>query len=168
MRKIFRTIDSISEWSGKIVSFVIYAGIVMLVFEVVARYFFNSPTIWAHGYSQRLFGSYFVLIGAYTLLQGFHVRIDLIYQRFSIRVRALLDIFNYTMLLLWTTVLVYEGLSFFLYSLAVKETDESALRHPVYHIKFLLLVGVFLIFLQGLSMLAMSIITLIKGVEYES
>lgn len=168
MRKIFRVIDGISEWSGKIVSFVIYAGIIMLVFEVVARYFFNSPTIWAHGYSQRLFGSYFVLIGAYTLLKGFHVRIDLIYQRFSIRIRALLDILNYTMLLLWTTVLVYEGLNFFMYSWSIKETDMSALRHPVYPVKFLLLLGVSLIFLQGLSKFAMSVITLIKGVQYES
>jgi len=168
MKKILKTIDSISDWSGKIVSFVIYAGILILAIEVVSRYFFNSPTIWAHGYSQRIFGSYFILIGSFALLNNFHVRIDLIYQRFSIRVKALFDIFNYSLLLLWSTVLVYEGYNFFNYSWMIKEVDESALRHPVYPVKFLLLVGVILIMLQGFSKLTKSIFSLIRGVEYES
>ena len=168
MNKAFQIIDGISEWSGKMVSFLIYVGIIMLVFEVIARYFFNAPTIWAHGYSQRLFGSYFVLIGAYTLLRDAHVRVDVIYQMFSLRGRALLDILNYTLLMVWATVLVYEGFDFFMYSWEFREVDESALRHPVYPVKFLLLFGAFLIFLQGLAKLAASFITLVKGVRYES
>ena len=168
MRKLFLTIDSISEWSGKIVSFVIYIGILMLVFEVVARYFFDSPTVWAHGYSQRLFGSYFILVGAFTLLKDAHVRVDIIYQRFSLRVRALLDIVNYALLILWATVLVKEGITFFANSWAIREADEMALAHPVYPVKFLLVVGVALILLQGISRITMSCITLVKGVKYES
>jgi TRAP-type mannitol/chloroaromatic compound transport system permease small subunit len=168
MRKLFLTIDSISEWSGKIVSFVIYAGILMLVFEVVARYFFDSPTVWAHGYSQRLFGSYFIMVGAFTLLKDAHVRVDIIYQRFSLRVRAFLDIVNYALLILWTSVLVKEGITFFANSWAIRETDEMALAHPVYPVKFLLVVGVVLILLQGISRIIMSCITLVKGVKYES
>ena len=168
MKKIFHIIDGISDWSGKLVSFLIYVGMIMLVFEVIARYFFDSPTVWAHGYSQRIFGSYFVLIGAFTLLKDAHVRVDIIYQQFSVRVRALFDILNYSLLMLWSTVLVWEGIDFFLYSWAIKETDQSALRHPVYPVKFLLVVGVSLICLQGLSKLTMSFISLIKGVQYES
>ncbi|MBR9981420.1 MAG: TRAP transporter small permease subunit [Desulfatitalea sp.] len=168
MKKLFRAIDSISDWSGKIVSFLIYAGILMLVFEVVSRYFFNSPTVWAHGYSQRLFGSYFVLVGAYTLLKDAHVRVDIIYQRFSIRVRAVLDIINYGLLILWTAVLFKEGITFFQNSLAIREVDEMALAHPMYPVKFLLVVGVALILLQGLSKITTSCITLVKGVKYES
>lgn len=168
MKKVFKAIDAISEWSGQIVSFVIYAGILMLVFEVVARYFFNSPTVWAHGYSQRLFGSYFILVGAYTLLKDAHVRVDIIYQRFSLRVRALLDIFNYALLIIWTAVLVKEGISYFQYSYRIREVDEMALAHPVYPVKFLLVVGVALILLQGLSRITISCITLVKGVKYES
>lgn len=168
MKTFFLTVDRISEWSGKIVSFVIYIGILMLVFEVVARYFFDSPTIWAHGYSQRLFGSYFILVGAFTLLKDAHVRVDIIYQRFSLRVRAMLDIFNYALLILWTSVLVKEGITFFLNSWEIREVDEMALAHPVYPVKFLLVVGVALILLQGITKIMMSCITLVKGVSYES
>jgi TRAP-type mannitol/chloroaromatic compound transport system permease small subunit len=168
MRKVFQIIDSIGEWSGKIVSFWIYAGILMLAFEVIARYFFKSPTIWAHGYTQRLFGSYFILVGAYTLLKDAHIRVDIVYQRFSLRVRALLDIANYCLLILWTSVLFKEGVTFFLYSWKIGEADEMALAHPVYPVKFLLAVGVFLILLQGICNLTKSCFTLVKGVRYES
>jgi TRAP-type mannitol/chloroaromatic compound transport system permease small subunit len=167
MGKILRIIDSISEWSGKSCSFLVYAGILMLVFEVVARYFFDSPTVWAHGYSQRLFGSYFVLVGAFTLLQNGHVRIDIIYQRFSLRKRAFFDLINYLMLLIWSFVLIREGSSFFASSWAIREADEMVLAHPIYPVKFLLVIGVILITLQGLNRLIVSIYTLIKGVKYE-
>lgn len=167
MKKILRWIDSVSEWSGKIFSFLVYLGIAMLVFEVVARYFFDAPTVWAHGYSQRLFGSYFIMIGAYTLLQNGHVRIDIIYQRFSLRIRALLDLINYLMLLIWAFVLIKEGITFFECSWAIREADEMVLAHPVYPVKFLLVIGAILITLQGLNHLIVSMLTLIKGVKYE-
>ena len=167
MKKILRWIDSVSEWSGKICSFLVYLGIAMLVFEVVARYFFDSPTVWAHGYSQRLFGSYFIMIGAYTLLQNGHVRIDIIYQRFSLRIRALFDLVNYLMLLIWAFVLIKEGITFFESSWAIREADEMVLAHPVYPVKFILVIGAILITLQGMNQLIVSMFTLIKGVKYE-
>ncbi|MDO9109536.1 MAG: TRAP transporter small permease subunit, partial [Desulfatirhabdiaceae bacterium] len=75
MKSFLRTIDSISLWTGKVCSFLIYFGIAMLVYEVISRYLFGTPTVWAHGYSQRLFGSYFILVGAYTLLMNGHIRV---------------------------------------------------------------------------------------------
>ena len=168
VKKIIQIVDSISDWSGKIVSFLIYAGIIVLAFEVVSRHYFGAPTVWAHGYTQRIFASYFVLIGAYTLFKDAHVRVDIIHQQVSLRKRAFLDIFNYTLLLVWAAVLVYEGTDFFLYSWHIGETDEGALRHPVYPVKFFLVVGVALLFLQGISKIVKSFITLIRGVQYES
>lgn len=167
MGNVFGAIDRISEQSGKLVSFLIYAGIAMLVFEVISRYFFNAPTVWAHGYTQRIFGSYFILVGAFTLLKDAHVRVDILYQRCSIRVRALFDILNYALMILWTSVLVKEGLAFFFNSWEIREADEMALAHPVYPVKFLLVVGVLLILLQGLSRLVLAFITLVKGETYE-
>ncbi|MFA7423812.1 MAG: TRAP transporter small permease subunit [Desulfosarcinaceae bacterium] len=167
MKSVLRIVDKISDWSGRATSFLIYVGILMLAFEVISRYFFNAPTVWAHGYTQRLFGSYFVLVGAYTLLKDGHVRVDIIYQRFSLRVRAALDIVNYALLVLWCVVLVKEGVTFFAKSFSIREADEMALAHPVYPIKFLLVVGVVLILLQGLSRLTTSCLTLVKGVKYE-
>ena len=65
--KLLQAIDAINVGLGRFVSFLLWVGIVVLCYEVVARYIFEQPTLWAHSYTQRIFGSYFVLVGAYTL-----------------------------------------------------------------------------------------------------
>jgi TRAP-type mannitol/chloroaromatic compound transport system permease small subunit len=62
--RLLRQIENINILIGKAIFFLIWIGIVVLCWEVVARYVFGSPTIWAHGYTQRIFGTYFVLVGA--------------------------------------------------------------------------------------------------------
>ncbi|WP_054032240.1 TRAP transporter small permease subunit [Desulfatitalea tepidiphila] len=151
MRNLLNVIESISEWSGKIVSYLVWIGAIMLSWEVVARYWFNAPTVWAHGYSQRIFGTYFIMVGAFTLLRGGHVRVDLITSQFSFRVRKVFDLVNYSFLILWAGVLIREGWLFFLDSWSVREVDEMVLAHPVYPIKFMLLFGAILIFLQAIG-----------------
>lgn len=167
MRRILIAINELSEWSGKITSYIIWIGIMMLSWEVVARYCFNAPTVWAHGYSQRIFGAYFILVGAYTLLHGGHVRVDLFYNYFSFRAQRLLDLLNYGFLLLWSGVLIWEGWSFFLFSLDLRECDEMVLAHPIYPVKFVLLVGAILIALQAVSFSIVAVISMIKGEQYE-
>jgi TRAP-type mannitol/chloroaromatic compound transport system permease small subunit len=151
MEKFVRTIEAIGEYSGRWVSWIVYAGIIMLSSEVVLRYIFNSPTVWAHGYTQRLYGSYFVLIGAYTFIHKGHVRVDVLYEHLSKRMQALLDIINCVALLVWTGVLIPVSWLFFLKSYNVGEVDEMVLAHPIWWVKFLITVGMVLIFLQGLS-----------------
>ena len=167
MRKFFKTVNGISEWSGKIVSYLVYVGIIILAIEVFARYFFNAPTVWAHGYSQRIFGSYFILVGAYTLLKGGHVRVDVLYNRFGLKGRAFLDMINYAVLLLWSSVLILEGWTFFSQSYKIREVDEMVLAHPVYPFKFLLLIGSILIALHGVALFIISLQTFVKGEKYE-
>ena len=167
MRKFFKTVNGISEWSGKIVSYLVYVGIIVLAIEVFARYFFNAPTVWAHGYSQRIFGSYFILLGAYTLLKGGHVRVDVLYNRFGLKGRAFLDMINYAVLLLWSSVLILEGWTFFAQSYKLREVDEMVLAHPVYPFKFLLLIGSILIALHGVALFIISLQTFVKGEKYE-
>ena len=82
-RTLLKIIDSISEWAGKCTSILILPGIAVLAWEVISRYGFNHPTMWAHGTSQRLFAAYYVLGGAYVLRYRDHVIVDLIYSRFS-------------------------------------------------------------------------------------
>lgn len=168
MGKMLKSINAMNEWIGKSISYLIWIGIVMLCWEVVSRYVFNTPTIWAHGWSQRLFGSYFVLIGAYTLLKNGHVRIDLITSKFNPRINKILDLVNYAFLFLWGVLLIKSGVPFFSRSWQLKEVDEMALAHPVYPFKFILIVGVILIMLQALSFFCSTIISLIRSDKYES
>lgn len=167
MKFILRSIDKITDSSGRIFSYLMYVGMLILAAEVVLRYFFNSPTVWAHGYTQRIFGSYFVLIGAFTLIRHSHVRIDLLYSRFTMRKRAFFDVLNYLFLLIWGFALVKEGWDFFSFSYMIREVDEMVLAHPVYPVKFILVVGVALISLQGISRLFLSLYMVFKGEEYD-
>lgn len=146
---LFTAVDRLNIAIGKTISLLIWAGIVVLCYEVVARYIFGQPTLWAHGYTQRIFGSYFVLVGAYTLIRNDHVRVDLLLNTGSPRRRAVLDLINFGFLILWAGVLAWEALWFFEDSWRFGEVDESALRHPMWPVKLAMFAGVALIGLQG-------------------
>ena len=146
---LFKAIDALNIAIGKTISLLIWAGIVVLCYEVVARYIFGQPTLWAHGYTQRIFGSYFVLVGAYTLIRNDNVRVDLLLNTGSARRRALLDLLNFSFLILWGAVLSWEAFWFFEDSWRFGEVDESALRHPMWPVKLAMFAGVALITLQG-------------------
>lgn len=168
MRKILHAFDTFSEKFGKVVSFIVWIGALILFIEVVLRYFFNSPTVWAHGYTQRLFGSYFVLIGAFTLVNKGHVRVDIIINRFPFRAKKFMDMLNMGMLLVWCFVLTYEGWTFFMNSWTVREVDQMVLAHPVYPVKFILVIGVVMMGLQGLSHLCQDFLDFIEGKPTEN
>jgi TRAP-type mannitol/chloroaromatic compound transport system permease small subunit len=146
---LFRAVDTLNASIGKTISLLIWAGIVVLCYEVIARYVFGQPTLWAHGYTQRIFGSYFVLVGAYTLIRNDHVRVDLLLNGAPPRRRAVLDLVNFSFLIIWGAVLTWEAFWFFEDSWRFGEVDESALRHPMWPVKLAMVLGVGLITLQG-------------------
>ncbi len=159
---ILKLIDEINIFIGKTVSLLIWAGIFVLCYEVIARYGFGQPTIWAHGYTQRIFGAYFVLIGAYTLIQRDHVRVDILLNTRSPRVNAGLDLFNYAFLILWGVILTREGWLFFEDAWAFNEHDDSALSHAMWPIKLTLFLGALLITAQGIAEAIRSIVLMIN------
>ncbi|MBK5926253.1 TRAP transporter small permease subunit [Rhodobaculum claviforme] len=159
---VLRAIDAFNTAIGKAVSFLIWAGIVVLVWEVVARYVFGAPTLWAHGYTQRIFGAYFVLVGAYTLIRGDHVRVDLLLVNRGPRGRAMLDFINFGFLVLWGAVLSWEAFWFFEDAWRFNERDDSALRHPMWPIKLAMFAGVALITLQGVAEAIRSMILIVN------
>ena len=72
--------------------------VLSLVYEVVARYFFNAPTIWAYDMTFMLYGSFFMLGAAYTLQRSGHIRTDVFYARWSPRTQARVDLACYLVL----------------------------------------------------------------------
>jgi len=161
--KIPDFIDAINEKAGRGISFLIYPGVLILVIEVILRYGFGHPTIWAHGYSQRIFAVYFILIGAYTLLHKGHVRMDLVYSRLSLRGRLFLDLLGTVLLVVWCVVLLWKGSLFFWSSFTIREVDDAVLGHPVYWVKFFIPVGVFFLVLQWLGDISRTIVAIRKG-----
>ncbi|NYT64407.1 TRAP transporter small permease subunit [Alcaligenaceae bacterium] len=155
-------IDRLNSAFGRLASYLIWFGIVIIVLEVTLRYVFNAPTVWGPGYTQRIFGAYFVLIGTYTLLKNGHVRVDVLLHTRSPRFNALLDVLNYSVLAIWSGALVYEAWYYFYESWAFSELDDSALGHPLWPVKLALFLGVLTIFLQGITEIIRSICQVIS------
>lgn len=145
-----KVIDNISDWSGKIIGYIFYAGIVILLYEVVARYFFDSPTTWAQGMTERIFGTYFVIAGAYCALHKAHIRVDIIYNKVSHSAQAILDIVDSLFLLLVASVLLVWGVKFAWTSVINLENSLPPFEVPIYPLKLMIPLAALLLLLQGL------------------
>lgn len=165
MDSFLRRVDWLSEWSGKAVSWFSVALTLALTYEVIMRYAFNAPTVWAFDVSYMLGGTLFFAGAAYTLWSKGHVRIDILYLRFSPRGRALLDII-FTLIFffpLWGILLV-ELIPYVYDSWASGERAlESFWRPPIYPFKTVLPVGVALLLLQGIAEFIRSLNVAFKG-----
>lgn len=157
-----RIIESFNLAIGKLCSFAVFIGMAIVIYEVIARYAFNAPSVWAPGYTQRIFAGYFILIGAYTLIKGGHVRVDILLNTRSPRWNAFADTLNYVALVTWTLALTYEAWFYFMDAWDFNEVDDSALRHPMWPVHLALFVGSALILLQGLSGVIASSLEFIK------
>jgi len=88
-------IDFFSLWTGKIVCWLILPLIFAMVYEIVARYYFLAPTIWAYDISRMAYGAHFMLGAAYALSKGVHIRSDFLYRDWSVRRQAITDLLLY-------------------------------------------------------------------------
>jgi len=167
MKCVLVAIDATSEWSGKIIGFMIYAGMAVLVYEVAARYLFNAPTIWAHGVSQRIFAAYYILAGACVLRYKQHINMDVVYNRFSLRTRAIVDLITSVFFFAFVGVLLWQGADFAWTSLMNLEPCHTPFRAPVYPVKLMVPLGALLILLQGLAKFSRDLITAITGRQCE-
>ncbi len=103
-------IDWLSESVGKMAGLLIVVLALMVSYDVVKRYFFSAPTVWAQEMSAMLFGTFIMLGGAYTAKENKHVNMDIFYSRFSPRGRAILDIVTFFILTIpFLGILLWKG-----------------------------------------------------------
>lgn len=95
MQVVIRAIETITSFVGGAAALLVVPLVVFTVWEVVARYAFGAPTIWAFELGYTLMGIHFLLGGALALKTQTHVRIDLIYAKLSDRGRAWIDLTLY-------------------------------------------------------------------------
>ncbi len=154
-------INALSEWVGRIFSPVI--GIIMLVgvYEVVARYVFNRPTTWAWEINEHLLCLFLALAGGYTLLRGRHVSVDLLYARFSPRVRAIIDVVSWLFFFLVCIVVIWQGSAEAWEATMKRERVLSSFNSPLYPDRWMIPIGTFLLLLQGIVKYTQSITAVI-------
>jgi TRAP-type mannitol/chloroaromatic compound transport system permease small subunit len=162
---IVRVLDGISDHSGKLFSWLIIPLMGAMVYEVVARYFFNAPTTWAYDISYTLYSALFLLGAAYALRHGDHVRTDFIYRLFSVRWQGIVDSVLYLCLL--TPALVMLTLlssQRAIHSYQIGERAMSSLwQPPMYPFRMLLPIALTLLLLQILAEVIRALYSVITG-----
>ena len=147
---ILRAIDLVSRTSGLIAAWLIVPLILATCYEVVSRYVFGAPTIWAYEIGYIMTGSGFLLGMAYTLNQGAHIRIDVLYLSLSRKAQALVDLVGYVFLL----VPFITWLSFALYWRAIdamqtlERSGQSAWNPVVWPFRTVFFVSFVLLLIQ--------------------
>ena len=167
MLKALRAIDWISIWFGRLAAVLIFPMIFSLVWEVTARYFFNAPTIWANDLSTMLYGAMFMIGSAYALQRQQHIRTDWLYEKWSIRTRAMVDSACYILL-------YFPGLAIFLwvgwkYALRSTTLQERIISSPwmpiIWPLKLCIPIATLLLLIQGISELTKSLYALKTGLD---
>lgn len=165
MTRLLHFIDSLSAGVGKAFAWCIMILTFSTVYEVLVRYVFNAPTVWAFDMSVQMYGALFMMAGAYTLSQGAHVRGDVVYRLLPVKVRAGVDLTLYIVFLAPGAIaLIYYGYGFASDSWFYKEVSwSSPSRIQIYFFKTLIPIAGFLVLLQGFAEAARCVICLKTG-----
>ncbi len=155
-------VDWISEKSGVFISFWTVNAVVFYFFEVVMRYGFNQPTLWVHEASFLLFGMQYLLAGAFAMLHGSHVRVDVVYNFLPVRGRVGMDIFTSVFFFMFAIALMITSWTFFQNSYSMDERTVETWGIQYWPVKGVMLLGSFLLFMAGLSKLVKDIALYIK------
>ena len=157
--------DHVSTWAGKAAAWLIIVLMAAVCVEVFKRYLLNAPTAWSFDADYMLYGTLFMLCGAYTLAQDAHVRGDFLYSSMKPRVQAGLDLALYIVFFLPGIVaLSYAGWDFAHASWVINEhVNDTADGPSVYQFKTVIPIAGTLVLLQGLAEITRCVVCLRTG-----
>ena len=165
MQKLLLTVDKISTFAGQAFSWLIVSLTLLISWEVFSRYALDAPHAWAFDVMIIMYGSLFMMAGAYTLSKGGHVRGDVLYGFFQPRTQATLDLILYIVFFLpGVFALTYAGYFFAAESWAMNEHSSiTSNGPPLYHFKTVLPLAGAILFVQGLVEIIRCVICIQKG-----
>ena len=165
MQKLLLTIDKISTFVGQTFSWLIVSLTLMISWEVFSRYALDDPHSWALDVMVMMYGTLFMMAGAYTLAKAGHVRGDVLYGFFEPRTQATIDLILFVLFFMpGVFALTYAGYFYAAESWAINEhstiTSEGP---PIYPFKTMLpLAGAFLL-VQGVVEIIRCVICIQQG-----
>jgi TRAP-type mannitol/chloroaromatic compound transport system permease small subunit len=163
-RTLLDLIDTISEWTGKAVSFLIIGMIVVTILVVLLRYIFNLAPFWNPITSYTNLLSVYVILGAaYALRAGAHVNVDILYSRLPPRMKAVTDMVTSVVFFLFFLIL----LRYLIEKALGTELSPSInlFTPPFWPVVLLWPVGITLMLLQGLAGFARNLVFAVTGEE---
>src|SRR5471030_1739751 len=158
--------DHISTWAGKATAWLIMVLMSVVCIEVFKRYFLNAPTAWIFDFDNMLYGTLFMMCGAYTLAQDAHVRGDFLYGSMKPRTQATLDLILYILFFLpGMMALIYAGYDYASISWHIDEHSNVSSNGPaVYPFKTIIPIAGFLVIIQGITEILRCVVCLKTGV----
>ena len=164
VQTLLHTADGISTWVGKASAWLIVALMLLVVAEVFKRYALNAPTAWVFDASNMIYGTLFMLGGAYTLAHDGHVRGDFLYGSWKPRNQARMDLVLYILFFLpGIAALTWAGWTYFQDSLAIHEQTFNADPLPVYPFKFVIPLAGAIVLMQGMAEIIRCIVCIKTG-----
>jgi TRAP-type mannitol/chloroaromatic compound transport system permease small subunit len=146
-----RWVEAVSRFFGRIAMYLVFAMIGVLLWSAFMRTGFNRPPLWSVEMSQFLLVAYFILGGAWTLQTDSHVRMDLLYSRWSLKGRAFADTITSLCLVTYLVVMIWGGVSSSVYALEYGQRAATSWRPPMAPIKLIMTFGLILMLLQTVA-----------------
>jgi len=155
MPKLFisyvKFIDNITSITGKITMYTVFLMMGILVLSFVTRNIINLPLIWIIEMAQFIMTGYYLMGGAYSMLDDQHVRMDLVYGNFSEKNKARMDLFTSIFLLFYLIVLLIGSYNSLVYTLETNKKLFTAWAPYVWPISSIMFLGILLMLLQTIS-----------------
>ena len=167
-RQGVKIIDKINDTLGSIIALLAIPMMLSVVYEVIVRYLFNSPTIWVMELNQHLLCAYTALAGGYVLLHKAHVGVDILYERFPQKIRILVNLLTALMGGVFLYILFTKSLDIAVEAWVYKEHSDSLFAPYLFPAKITIPIGAFLFFFQLLAKLVRDIEELLSVIKNDA
>ena len=164
MQTLLMAVDRLTTFVGRLFAWAIVVLTLLVSWEVFSRYFLNHPHPWALDAQIMLYGTLFMMAGAYTLAHQGHVRGDVLYGALKPRTQASIDLVLFVFFYLpGVLALTWAGWTYANESLAIRENTFSPDPLPLYPFKFVIPAAGFLLLLQGIVEILRCVVCLREG-----
>lgn len=151
IRAYVRYVDAVSWLVGRVAMYLLFVMIGILVYSSLSRTFFNLPLAWVVEMSQFLLAAYYLLGGGYSMQLDAHVRMDLLYSRWSRPKQAFADSITAFCVVFYLVILLLGGISSTHYAIVYRQVNYSAWAPPLWPIKVIMTFGIAIMLLQAVS-----------------
>jgi TRAP-type mannitol/chloroaromatic compound transport system permease small subunit len=164
-----RLIDGFTEKTGNVVAWLMVVLVAVATYEVVARYLFHAPTMWAYDSIYMLYGTLFMLGASYTLLKGAHIRTDMLWENYSDRKKGIVDATAYLLFFFPALLLLFfASIDDAYHSWQIGERSEQTAWQPIlYPFKGVIPLTCLLLLIQGVSEFLKSLYAARTGRAFE-
>jgi TRAP-type mannitol/chloroaromatic compound transport system permease small subunit len=165
MEAYIRFADKISSWVGRAFAWCILLMTFGVAYEVFVRYFLRAPTTWAFDISYMMYGTLFMMAGAYTLARDGHVRADVFYRLWPPRVQATIELILYFLFFFpGVLALIFAGWKYASRSIRFMEVSVmSPAGVPIFQFKTIIVAAGVLLLIQGIAQVFRCILCLRRG-----